>query len=122
MDISNVSGIRNNLWYVNCKSVASILSIEIPRLEGLGYPYPTRNGRKENNNSSFILGLGADGYAMLWTDWQRMNAVTNVQQVQQWLGYLTKRTPEGIQKRAGLGITFDGSIGDCDCDCRKLAN
>ena len=49
-----------------------------------------------------------------------MNSVFNAQLWHRWPGHLNRRSLELIQWHDGHGITFDGTIADCDvCTVRK---
>ena len=43
-----------------------------------------------------------------------MNAVANAELWHRRLGHLNKRTLDFMQRRDGNGITFDGTLADCD--------
>ena len=66
---------------------------------------------------SFGLDLSADAYGAAEL---AMNAVSNAQLWHRWLGHLNRRSVELVQRHDGKGITFDGTIADCDvCAVRK---
>ena len=112
VDILIVSGIGSNLYSVKAaasKGIASIFDIENPRLEGHGITIPLRIG--DNNLYSFVLDLSADGYGATEL---AMNAVANAELWHRRLGHLNKRTLDFMQRRDGNGITFDGTLADCD--------
>ena len=112
VDILIVSGIGSNLYSVKAtasKGIASIFDIENPRLEGHGITIPLRIG--DNNIYSFVLDLSADGYGATEL---AMNAVANAELWHRRLGHLNKRTLDFMQRRDGNGITFDGTLADCD--------
>ena len=60
---------------------------------------------------SFMLDLSADTYG---TTELAMNAVSNAQLWHQRLGHLNRRSLELMQRHNGNGITFEGTIADCD--------
>ena len=71
------------------------------------YPTPFRG----NELYSFVLDLSTDGYGATEL---ALNAVANAQLWHRRLGHLSKRALELMQRRDGHGITFDGSLADCD--------
>ena len=89
--------------------IVSIFDCENPRLEAFGITLPLR--REQDNLYSFVLDLGADAYGA--TD-LAMNAVSNAQLWHRRLGHLNRRILELMKRHDGNGITFDGTIADCD--------
>ena len=58
-----------------------------------------------------MLDLSADGYGATEL---AMNAVANAELWHRRLGHQNKRTLDFMQRRDGNGITFDGTLADCD--------
>ena len=58
-----------------------------------------------------MLDLSADGYGATEL---AMNAVANAELWHRRLGHLNKRTLDFMQRRDSNGITFDGTLADCD--------
>ena len=104
--------IGHNLFSVktatrNC--IVSIFDRENPQLEALGVTLSLRG--KKDDLYSFVLDLSADAYGATQL---AMNAVSNAQLWHQWLGHLNKRRLELMQRHNDNGITFDGTVPDCD--------
>ena len=107
-----VFGIGSNLCSVKAaasKGIASIFYIENPRLEGHGITIPLCIG--DNNLYSFVLALSADGYDATEL---AMNAVANARLWHRRLSHLNIMTPEFMQRCDDNGITFNGTLADCD--------
>ena len=58
-----------------------------------------------------MLGLSTDAYGATEL---AMNAVSNAQLWHRLLGHLNRRSLELMQRHDGNGITFDGTIADCN--------
>ena len=91
------------------KGIISIFDHENPRLEAFGVTLPLRG--EKDNLYSFVLDLSADAYD---TTELAMNAASNVQLWLWQLGHLNRRSLELMQRHDGNGITFHGTIADCD--------
>ena len=107
-----VPTIGHNLFSVKTATRNGIVSIsdrENPRLEAFGVSLPLRG--KQDDSYSFMLDLRADAYSSIEL---AMNAVSNAQLWHRRLGHLNRRSLELIQRHDGNGITFDGTIPDCD--------
>ena len=107
-----VPTIRRNLFSVKTATRNGIVSIfdrENPRVEAFDVTLPLRG--KQDDLYSFALDLSADAYGATEL---AMNAVSNAQFWHRRLGHLYRRSLELIQWHDGNGITFDGTIVDCD--------
>ena len=89
--------------------IAFIFDRENPRLGAFGVTLPLRG--KQDYLYSFVLDLSADAYGATEL---AMNAVSKAQVWHRRLGHLNKRSLELMQWHGGNGITFDGTIADCD--------
>ena len=89
--------------------IVSIFDRENPRLEAYGVTLPLR-GEQDDLYSS-VLDLSADAYGATGL---AMNTVSNAQLWHRRLGHLNRRGLELMQRHDGNGITFDGTIADCD--------
>ena len=89
--------------------IVSIFDSENHRLEAFGVTLPLRGKQDELN--SFVLDLSADAYGATEL---AMNAVSSAQLWHRWLGHLNRRSLQLMQRHDGNGITFDGTIADCD--------
>ena len=104
--------IGHNLYWVKTATRNGIVSIfdrENPRLEAFGVTLPLRG--EQDDLYSFVLDLSADVYAATEL---AMNAVSNAQLWHRRLGHLKRRSLKLMQRHDGNGITFDGTIEDCD--------
>ena len=113
-----VPTIVHNLFSVKTATRNGIVSIfdrENPRLEAFAITLPLRG--EQDDLYSFVLDLSADAYGATEL---AINAMFNAQLWHRRLGHLNRRSLELIQRRDGSGITFDGTIVDCDvCAVRK---
>ena len=89
--------------------IVSIFDHENPRLEAFGATLPLHG--EQDDLYSFELNLSASVYGATEL---AMNVVSNAQLWHRWLGHLNRRSLEVMQRRGGNGITFDGTIADCD--------
>ena len=89
--------------------MVSIFDRENPRLEAFGVTLPLRG--EQDDLYSFVLDLSADAYGATEL---AMNAVSNAQLGPRRLVHLNRRSLELIQRHDGNGVTFDGTIADCN--------
>ena len=89
--------------------IVSVFDRENPRLVPFGVTLPLRG--EQDDLYSFVLDLSADAYGATELG---MNAVSNVQLWHRWLGHLNRRSLELMQRHDNNGITFDGTIVECD--------
>ena len=104
--------VGHNLFSVKTATRNGIVSIsdrENSRLETFGVSLPLRG--KQDDLCSFVLDLSVDAYGAIEL---AMNAVSNAQLWHRRLGHLNRRSLELVQRHDGKGITFDGTIADCD--------
>ena len=87
----------------------SIFDRKNPRLEAFGVTLPLRG--EKDDLYSFALDLSADAYGATEL---AVNAVSNAQLWHRRLGHPNKRSLELMQRHDGNGVTFDGTIADCD--------
>ena len=89
--------------------IVSIFDRENPRLEAFGVILPLRE--EQGDLYSFLLDLSADAYGATEL---AMNAVSNAQLWRRRLDHLNRRSLELMQRNDRNGITFDGTIADCN--------
>ena len=89
--------------------IASIFDRENPRLEAFGVTFPLRG--ELDDLYSFVLDLSVDAYGATELV---MNAVSNVQLWHRRLGHFNRRSLELMQRHDGNGISFDGTLANCD--------
>ena len=80
-----------------------------PRLEAIGVTLPL--DEEEDDLYSFVLDVSADAHGATEL---AMNAASNARLWHRRLGHLNRRSLELMQRHDGNGITFDGTIADCD--------
>ena len=110
-----VPGIGRNLFSVKTAATKGIVSIFVankPRLEAGDITVPLRG--EKDDLYSFKLDFSYAGKELA------MNAVANAQVWQRRLGHLNKHSLGLMNRKSGNGVTFDGSIADCDvCTVEK---
>ena len=89
--------------------ILSIFDRENPRLGAFGATLSLRG--EQDDLYSFVFDLSADAYGATEL---AMNAVSNARLWHRRLGHLNRRILELMQWHDGNGITFDGTIADCD--------
>ena len=89
--------------------IVSIFDRENPRLRAFGVTLPLCG--EQDDLYSFVLDLIADAYGATEL---AMNAASNDQLWHRRLGHLNRRSLKLMQRYDGNGITFDGTIADCD--------
>ena len=90
--------------------IVSIFDREDPRQEAFGVNLPLHG--EQDDLYSFVLDLGEDAYDLTKL---AMNAVSNDQLWHRLLGHLNIRSLELMHRHDDRnGITFDGTIADCD--------
>ena len=89
--------------------IVSIFDRENPRLEAFSVTLLPRG--EQDDLYSFVLDLSADADGATEL---AMNAVSNAQLWHRRLGHLNGRSLELMQRYESNGITFDGTIADCD--------
>ena len=107
-----VHGMGRNLCSVITSAKNGIVAIfghENSRLEEVNVTVPLR--RESDDLYLFVLDLSADGYSgkELVT-----NAVANAQVRHRRLVYPYLRSLDILRKRNGIGITFEGTVSDCN--------
>ena len=112
IQILSVSTIGCNLFSVNTSTRNGFVSIfdrENPRLEAFGVTLTLRG--EQDDLYSFVLDLSADAYGATKL---AMNVMSNAQLWHRRLVHLNRRSLELVQRHDANGVTFDGTIADCD--------
>ena len=112
IQILAVPTIERNLFSVKTATRNGIIFIfdcENPQLEAFGVALPLRG--EQDYLYSFVPDLSADAYGATKL---AMNAVSNAHLWHRRLDHLKRKSLELMQWHNGNGITFDGTIADCN--------